>query len=89
MPTDLPTSIDELHRRWEERDETWSVEDSTADFVAEFYRQFDVDTPLSGALRQAKLVYLEKKRPLGGRQAISLSHPLFWAPMTLTVSSGR
>ena len=67
----------------------WSVEDSTADFIAEFYRQFDVDTSISGALRQAKLAYLEKSRPLGGSQAISLSHPLFWAPMTLTVSAGR
>ncbi len=65
----------------------WSVEDSTADFIAEFYRQFDEDTSPSRALRQAKLAYLEEKRPLGSRQAISLSHPLFWAPMTLTVTA--
>ncbi len=65
----------------------WSVEDSITDFVAEFYQRLERGADRASALRDAKLAYMKSNRPLGGGQTLSLSHPVFWAPMTITVAS--
>ena len=64
----------------------WSVEDSTADFMEEFYGNIRKDQRLPVALRNAKLQYLEGTQAAGG-QRLSLSHPFFWAPFVLTTTS--
>ena len=65
----------------------WSIHDSSADFMEDFYRFIVADRAPVTALRQAKLGYLEKTKPLGEDLSLSLSHPFFWAPFSLTVSS--
>jgi len=65
----------------------WSVEDSTADFMEEFYRNLGKDLSPGKALRLAKTQYLERTLPAGPGQQISLSHPFFWAPFVLTTTS--
>ncbi len=65
----------------------WSVEDSITDFVAEFYQNLDGGADRAAALQAAKLAYMKSTRPLGRGQTLSLSHPVFWAPMTMTVGS--
>ena len=65
----------------------WGLEDSTADFMEGFYRLLAQDVPLPTAVRKAKLEYLGKTRELGEEVSLSLSHPFFWAPLTLTVTS--
>ncbi len=66
----------------------WSIEDSSADFMEMFYEQLSEGVGLNQALRETKLEYLKKNRPLGSTRSLSLSHPFFWAPFTLTVTSG-
>lgn len=65
----------------------WSVEDSTADFMEAFYKNIRDGQSLSGALRNAKLKYLEGSLALSGGQHFSLSHPFFWAPFVLTTTA--
>lgn len=65
----------------------WSIEDSTADFMDDFYGRLAAGTGPAEAVRATKLDYLKRRRPLGGGRSLSLSHPFFWAPLTLTVST--
>ena len=66
----------------------WSIEDATVDFMSDLYARLAAGESLSRALRETKLAYLEKTRPLGSAQ-FSLSHPFFWASMTLTLGADR
>jgi len=62
----------------------WSIEDSTAFFMEDFYGAIRAGRSLPVALRNAKLQYLGKTLTLGKNQPVSLSHPFFWAPFVLT-----
>jgi CHAT domain-containing protein len=62
----------------------WSIEDSTAVFMEDFYRGIRGGQSFSSALRSAKLGYLGKTLAFGNNQQVSLSHPFFWAPFVLT-----
>ncbi len=64
----------------------WSVEDSIANPMEEFYRNIGKGQPLSEALKNAKVQYMGKTAKLSGT-TISLSHPFFWAPFTLASTS--
>ena len=65
----------------------WSVEDSTADFMEEFYKNLGKDLSSGKALRSAKIQYMGRTLPSGQGQRMSLSHPFFWAPFVLTTTS--
>ena len=65
----------------------WSVEDSTADFMEEFYKNLGKDLSSGNALRSAKIQYMGRTLPAGQGQQMSLSHPFFWAPFVLTTTS--
>jgi CHAT domain-containing protein len=67
----------------------WSIEDSSADFMGEFYRLVGQGLSLSQALHQTKLGYMGRTRPVARGVDLSLSHPFFWAPFTLCVTSGH
>lgn len=55
----------------------WSVHDkATADIITQFYRQLAKGVPKDKALREAKLAYLEQADDF-------LSHPFYWAGLTL------
>jgi CHAT domain-containing protein len=60
----------------------WSIDESTADVMAAFYRGMAQGSAAPAALRQAKLQLLQRRIPLGNVE-VSLAHPFFWAPFKL------
>jgi CHAT domain-containing protein len=60
----------------------WSIDESTSDVMADFYRAMAQGRSAPAALRQAKLQLLQRRMPLGNVE-ISLAHPFFWAPFKL------
>lgn len=65
----------------------WSVEDSTADFMEQFYKNLRQNFSPTSALRMAKIQYLDESISLDGGKRLSLSHPFFWAPFVLTTTT--
>jgi CHAT domain-containing protein len=64
----------------------WSIDESTAELMASFYKAMTGGKDTAGALRQAKLDILKKHLLLAGAE-VSLAHPFFWAPFVL-IGSG-
>jgi CHAT domain-containing protein len=60
----------------------WSIDESTAEFMAGFYRSMAEGMSTPAALRKAKLQFLQKRVRLGNVE-VSLAHPFFWAPFVL------
>lgn len=56
----------------------WSVEESSALLMKEFYRNVKRGTPKARALQQAKVNMLRTRR-----NRLSFSHPFLWAPFVL------
>jgi len=64
----------------------WSIDESTAELMASFYKAMTGGQDTAGALRQAKLDVLKKHLRFAGTE-VSLAHPFFWAPFVL-IGSG-
>jgi CHAT domain-containing protein len=64
----------------------WSIDESTAELMASFYKAMTGGKNTAEALRQAKLDMLKKRLSFGGTE-VSLAHPFFWAPFVL-IGSG-
>jgi CHAT domain-containing protein len=64
----------------------WSIDESTAELMASFYKAMMGGQDTAGALRQAKLDILKKRLYFAGTE-VSLAHPFFWAPFIL-IGSG-
>jgi CHAT domain-containing protein len=60
----------------------WSIDDSAAEMMSEFYRALAAGRSSSVALRQAKLQLLQQRVRIGNVD-VSLAHPFFWAPFKL------
>jgi CHAT domain-containing protein len=61
----------------------WSVDESTALLMNEFYKNLKKGQGKSEALRNAKLHVLNSKTTLPGGVEVSLAHPFYWAPFVL------
>jgi CHAT domain-containing protein len=66
----------------------WSIDESTSDVMAAFYRAMSQGSTPAAALRQAKLQLMQRRMPLGNVE-ISLAHPFFWAPFKLMGAPSR
>ena len=64
----------------------WSIDESTAELMASFYKAMTGGKDMAGALRQAKLDILVKRLSFAGTE-VSMAHPFFWAPFVL-IGSG-
>jgi len=61
----------------------WSVDESTALLMEEFYGNLSRDQTKTKALRNAKLSVIGKTVKLDKGLEISLAHPFYWAPFVL------
>ncbi len=64
----------------------WSIDESTADLMASFYKALTGGPNTAAALREAKLDILKKRSNFSGTE-VSLAHPFFWAPFVLVGSA--
>jgi CHAT domain-containing protein len=64
----------------------WSIDESTAELMASFYKAMTAGEDMAGSLRQAKLNILKKRLRFAGTE-VSMAHPFFWAPFVL-IGSG-
>jgi CHAT domain-containing protein len=60
----------------------WSVDESSAELMASFYKAFTGGKDMSEALREAKLRARKGRLRLGAVE-VSTAHPFFWAPFVL------
>jgi CHAT domain-containing protein len=60
----------------------WSIDESTAQLMASFYKAFTGGKDMSDALREAKLRARKGRLNLGTIE-VSTAHPFFWAPFVL------
>lgn len=60
----------------------WSIDESSAELMASFYKAFTGGKDMSEALREAKLRARKGRLRLGAVE-VSTAHPFFWAPFVL------